>query len=747
MRKRWTSQKRSLSGASDPGGSELDRVDSSISLQDPVPLLADVETVEDSEPGELDGSLASASFQFVEPTPKPAPRDDGKRSRITIEDLDDDQGSSVEGGSKLQTASTFSKESLQKNSLDATNFKMFKQPWEKGAMSKLFGEQFDFGRKVPSLEAGDSRGWSLKLGWKEQAIESTTIEAVELLPSAAIFQQVVKVAPERDYFEEREFKRVKAVEQWWTLISTSLSDSAVGRQILDESTLENFEQYGKELLEATFGLKSPNTLLKRFYALKSYATWCSDVQASPWLPVVETEVWNYMRWLKATDAPPTRATSLVEAIRFGWYVLGLAGAGEVQSSLRLKGIASQMFIKKKPWRPAALLEVKEVIAIHRFLQDETKDLVDRVFAGHMLHLLYVRGRWSDLAAVQHGEVDEDGKFFELSTQHHKGAKGQESKSRLLPLVAPCCGITGDDWCKTYLEVREKAGLQLPQKVPLAMLLAPAKNCGMDWTSRALTSHEGSDFLRKVLGLAPDSERRVSTHSLKSTAISWCSKFGLCFESRALLARHISAVANPTALYSRDLVSAVMREFCQVINYIAEAKFEPDRTRSGMLTPVFGQVPTTPTGPTAAARFLGHELEEVQDLPHESPQEETALDLRSPGPLASFDDHLGKEGGPMELAANDPQQVDERELSESSESDLSSESSSDEANLEDQQSEKIESLGKPAEPSVGDFFINNKSLVIHLISKPGVFKCGRKLGWLFTKVPNLNGIRCSRCFNL
>ena len=179
--------------------------------------------------------------------------------------------------------------------------------------------------------------------------------------------------------------------------------------------------------------------------------------------------------------------------------------------------------------------------------------MDRVFAGHMLHLLYVRGRWSDLAAVQHGEVDEDGKFFELSTQHHKGAKGQEAKSRLLPLVAPCKGITGDDWCKTYFEVRERAGLQLPQRVPMAMLLAPAKNCSMDWTSRALTSHEGSDFLHRVLGLTPDSERRVSTHSLKSTAISWCSKFGLCFESRALLARHISAVANPTALYSRSFV--------------------------------------------------------------------------------------------------------------------------------------------------------------------------------------------------
>ena len=229
--------------------------------------------------------------------------------------------------------------------------------------------------------------------------------------------------------------------------------------------------------------------IKRFYALKAYATWCSEVNMVNWLPIQESSVWAYMRLLRATEAPPTRATSLVEAIRCGWYIIGLSGAGEVQSSLRLKGIASQLFIKKKPWRPAALLEVKEIIAIHRFLEDETKDVVDRVFAGHLLHLLYVRGRWSDLAAVQHGEIDEDGMFFEPSTQHHKGAKGQETKSRLLPLVAPCRGITGVNWCKTYLAVRKKAGLQMPKDVPLAMLLAPARNCGIDWTSRALTSQK------------------------------------------------------------------------------------------------------------------------------------------------------------------------------------------------------------------------------------------------------------------
>ena len=91
-----------------------------------------------------------------------------------------------------------------------------------------------------------------------------------------------------------------------------------------------------------------------------------------------------------------------------------------------------------------------------------KDIIDRVFVGHLLHLLYVRGSWSDLAAVQNGEIDQDGKFFELSTQQQKGAKGQEAKSRLLG---------------------------------------------------------------------------------------------------PLLSKHISAVSNPTAMYSRGLISAVMREFC------------------------------------------------------------------------------------------------------------------------------------------------------------------------------------------
>ena len=747
MRARWASSKRALNADTEVVDLASDEAGNGESLTGSLGSAGLLESSVDLR--EFLGNIAVEDHddRFMEPTPKSGSKGTKKRLRLEIEDLDAEPVDGEPPKDESEPSVNFNKNTLQLDSFSATNFKLFKQPWEKGRMNKLFNKQLDFGRSVPSLEVGGKAGWSVKLGWKEQSMDTTTIAAVEPEQTSAIFHAVVKTAPELDYFEERQWKRNNAVSLWWHLINSSLSDSAIGRQVEAEATLENIDDYGKELIDATFGLKSPSTLLKRYYAIKAYADW-SEKNGTKWLPIVESDVWAYMRWLKLSEAPPTRATSLVEAIRFGWYIVGIAGAGEVQSSLRLKGIASQMFIKKKPWRPAALLEVKEVVKIHQFLEDGTKDLVDRVFAGHLLHLLYVRGRWSDLAAVQEGEMDEDGKFFELSTQHHKGAKGQETKSRLLPLVAPCHGITGTNWCETYLEVREKAGLQLPSNIPLAMLLAPAKGCAMDWTSRALTSHEGTDFMRKLLGVPADADRRVSTHSLKSTAISWCAKFGLCFESRALLSRHISSVANPTALYSRDLISAVMREFCQVIDLIAKSRFEPDRTRSGMLTPVGSQAPATPVGPSAASRMFRDFVVAEALPPDELEKQLDEAVISDRWSLVGESEKLVE--SPVEHEAQGLQSStmkgpQEPELSESSESDASVDTSSD--NEVDQKEEVPNALCKPPEPICGDFFINNKSLVIHIVSRPGFFRCGAKLGWLYTKVPELHGIRCTRCFNL
>jgi len=132
----------------------------------------------------------------------------------------------------------------------------------------------------------------------------------------------------------------------------------------------------------------------------------------------------------------------------------------------------------------------------------------------------------------------------------------------MPIVSPCLGVVDEPWVPTYLEVRKRCGLDLPMEDATHMLPAPADSSGTTWHGRYLTSEEGSDFLRAILNVPKKSGRRISSHSLKSTTISWASKFGIPMESRAILARHTTALQNPTVLYSR-----ILRRFRRCLGHL------------------------------------------------------------------------------------------------------------------------------------------------------------------------------------
>lgn len=77
--------------------------------------------------------------------------------------------------------------------------------------------------------------------------------------------------------------------------------------------------------------------------------------------------------------------------------------------------------------------------------------------------------------------------------------------------------------------------------------------------RGVTSSEVSRFLRLALGepevQADPGAPRVSSHSLKATCLSWAAKYGCSTSVRSLLGRHVSAVQETQAVYSRDLAVA------------------------------------------------------------------------------------------------------------------------------------------------------------------------------------------------
>ena len=58
------------------------------------------------------------------------------------------------------------------------------------------------------------------------------------------------------------------------------------------------------------------------------------------------------------------------------------------------------------------------------------------------------------------------------------------------------------------------------------------------------------MLRSLLGVFDDP--RLTSHSLKTTCLSWCAK-DVSREHRRILGRHTSAVVDADSIYSRDLM--------------------------------------------------------------------------------------------------------------------------------------------------------------------------------------------------
>ena len=413
----------------------------------------------------------------------------------------------------------------------------------------------------------------------------------------------------------------------------------------------------------------------------------------------------------------------------------MEGASEAEQSLRVKGISSQMRAAKRPWRPADLLTVEEVLVLHKVLGDNNEELGDRLLCGHCLHLLYSRSRWSDLTQVANLFIDEEKRYLEVSTRAHKGARSAEMKSRLLPIVCPCQGISDQNWAVIYLNLRDQANLQLPEHGYGPMMPAPANDSATVWCKRALTSEEGADFMRAILKAPKSAERRVSTHSFKSTLISWTAKYGLPDTSRAVLARHLSCATATTAVYSRDLISPVLRELDTMLQAMRCALFQPDRTRSGMVTPAVmptvpgtpfrvPPVPSTPMPPVPQA--AGAKQADVGEKWQVVPEER---DVASP--VESMSNSPRAQSSPAEAVDSSSETTEEASEQSTSDSDVE---------LEE------ENVPREVEP-VLRYFINGKSLVIHCERSAGLLRCGRKVSPHFVVVYELHGIRCSRCFDV
>ena len=217
------------------------------------------------------------------------------------------------------------------------------------------------------------------------------------------------------------------------------------------------------------------------------------------------------------------------------------------------------------------------------MENRSANFIDQALAAYALLALYGRCRHSDLAFVEcvSHDFDEKGGFVEVATRLHKTAKSASQKSQLLPIVIPAVGVTGKVWVQEAVEAFYACGLTLDGIIQGPLFRPPLATAG-GLCKRGLTSSEVTKFLRLLFedNESKSGEPRVSSHSLKATALSWASKFGLPIPDKAILGRHASATTEAHAVYSRDLAVSSVMKLQDIIMRISRLEFQPDNPRRG-----------------------------------------------------------------------------------------------------------------------------------------------------------------------
>eukprot|EP00974_Lingulodinium_polyedra_P066397 6426348-Lingulodinium_polyedra.AAC.1 len=105
-------------------------------------------------------------------------------------------------------------------------------------------------------------------------------------------------------------------------------------------------------------------------------------------------------------------------------------------------------------------------------------------------------------------------------------------------------------------------------------------------SRPMATCDFTVELRRLLsthgGVEASDAAEWSARSLKATALSWLSKYGIKGALKRQLGYHSKPKDRVPAEYNRDANAAALRVLADVVLAIRSRQFLPDATRSGML---------------------------------------------------------------------------------------------------------------------------------------------------------------------
>ena len=479
-----------------------------------------------------------------------------------------------------------------------------------------------------------------------------------------------------------------------------------------------------ETVSACVGVKSAFTLEKRANSLNVFLRWAVKNNCVNDL-LSENALWDFLKSSKKDGSPPSRMLGVASGLRFSQHVLGLDRAGATLSK-RCLGLLAQMEASAVPRGQADALEVSDVLKLHAALRDRTSCPWDRASAGYLVTCLYSRARASDFLRVDHVEFDDRGDdgFLELVLKAHKGARSAKRKAQLLPVLAPSRGIDGLPWVGEVVSAFDEVGLPFLGRIQGPLFRPPCSPDGPPGV-REPRSKEITSLLHKFL--RPAEGRRVSSHSLKATLLSWCSKFGINEHHQNMLGRHSDALKGAAPLYSRDLAVAPARSLQQVLAEVHLGNFVPDAPRSVAF-------PNNPSSMQTGAIPL---RQEVRTGPGPPDDVEVIKDEESVQP---------PEPSPVEVVIDEGEKGSSVEPSSSDSSSSGSEYSSSEA---EPVAKRVASEPWPTEDARQHVTSGSLRFIFSRTGGgQGIFACGRVDGPRCRAVESTQGRRrCAACVKL
>ncbi len=432
-------------------------------------------------------------------------------------------------------------------------------------------------------------------------------------PASTAIQKVqaVKAKCYQDASASPQPERSVVLLRWVEIMMIRPEASTVGKQML-EMSVEASSITPLQVMSDTLRGKSISTLKIRISSLALYCKWMNQAHGDEIpFPLIEVRVYEYLNHLRTHCCSASRGSTFMSTIAFCADVLRLEGAWDCINSVRARGAALEMYLTKRPMRQAPPLS-PVMVAVLEWACFCEADPHTRAVAGFCLCCLFGRMRVSDLGRLVH--LSTEGKYAEGSLMRVKTARSKEKQCTFLPVIFPTSGFMGLNWVGAFITTRRQMGLKdIPTLESGAddrsfVLLPSRATAHLDTCSR-ITSSEVTDTMKVILGkvFPSDVVCKLTSHSLKTTVLTYLSKSGCDYTYSELLGYHLTQHFSAIN-YQRDALAAPIRYMMDILSKIQEGSFVPMTSRDEMYVMV-DPVPVD----VQLQRCLGKELDELTEI--------------------------------------------------------------------------------------------------------------------------------------